>query len=72
MPKGGLFQISRVLNISNGGCPELVYSYEKNKLWQQVCRTVVRAARIHGQDTVAITKRQEADLDVSELKMLRF
>ena len=27
---------------------------------------------IHGQDTVAITKRQEADLDVSELKMLRF
>ena len=32
----------------------------------------VRPAMLHGLETVALTKRQEAEMEVAELKMLRF
>ncbi|MCJ8747135.1 hypothetical protein PDJAM_G00149940 [Pangasius djambal] len=38
----------------------------------KVCETVVRAAMLYGLETVALRKRQEAELEVAELKMVRF
>ncbi|KAI5085808.1 hypothetical protein C0J45_1025, partial [Silurus meridionalis] len=37
-----------------------------------VYRTVVRPAMLYGLETVALSKRQETELEVAELKMLRF
>lgn len=39
---------------------------------REVYRMVVRPARLYGLETEALSKRQEAELEVSELKMLRF
>ncbi|KAK3555713.1 hypothetical protein QTP86_029004, partial [Hemibagrus guttatus] len=38
----------------------------------KVYRTVVRAAMLYGLETVSLRKRQESELEVEELKMLRF
>ncbi|MCJ8731241.1 hypothetical protein PDJAM_G00197160 [Pangasius djambal] len=38
----------------------------------KVYKTVVRAAMLYGLETVALRKRQESELEVAELKMLRF
>ncbi|KAI5106032.1 hypothetical protein C0J45_3729, partial [Silurus meridionalis] len=38
----------------------------------KVYRTVVRPAMLYGLETVALSKRQEVELEVAELKMLRF
>ncbi|KAK3521327.1 hypothetical protein QTP70_003170 [Hemibagrus guttatus] len=38
----------------------------------KVYRTVVRRAMLYGLETVSLRKRQESDLEVAELKMLRF
>ena len=38
----------------------------------KVYRMVVRPAMLYGLETVALTKRQEAEMEVAELKMLRF
>ncbi|KAK3563223.1 hypothetical protein QTP86_018276 [Hemibagrus guttatus] len=38
----------------------------------KVYRTVVRAAMLYGLETVPLRKRQESELEVAELKMLRF
>ncbi|KAI5092175.1 hypothetical protein C0J45_17806, partial [Silurus meridionalis] len=38
----------------------------------KVYRTVVRLAMLYGLETVALSKRQEVELEVPELKMLRF
>ncbi|KAK3522431.1 hypothetical protein QTP86_010638 [Hemibagrus guttatus] len=38
----------------------------------KVYRTVVRLAMLYGLETVSLRKRQEAELEVAELKMLRF
>ncbi|KAK3531584.1 hypothetical protein QTP70_024969, partial [Hemibagrus guttatus] len=45
---------------SNGECGKEVY------------RTVVRPAMLYGLETVSLRKRQESELEVAELKMLRF
>ncbi|KAI5625322.1 hypothetical protein C0J50_15181 [Silurus asotus] len=42
------------------------------KLKGKVYRTVVRPAMLYGLETVALSKRQEVELEVAELKMLRF
>ncbi|KAI5107698.1 U6 snRNA-associated Sm-like protein LSm6 isoform X1 [Silurus meridionalis] len=39
---------------------------------EKVHRTVVRPEMLYGLETVALSKRQEAELEVAELKMLRF
>ena len=38
----------------------------------KVYKVVVRPAMLHGFETVALTKRQEAEMEVAELKRLRF
>ena len=38
----------------------------------KVCKVAVRPAMLYGLETVALTKRQEAEMEVAELKMLRF
>ena len=38
----------------------------------KVYKVAVRPAMLYGLDTVALTKRQEAEMEVAELKMLRF
>ena len=38
----------------------------------KVCKVAVRPAMLYGLETVALTKRQEAGMDVAELNMLRF
>ena len=38
----------------------------------KVYHTVVRPAMLYGLETVALSKRQEAELEVAEVKMLRF
>ena len=38
----------------------------------KVYKVAVRPAMLYGLDTVALTKRQEAEMEVTELKMLRF
>ena len=40
----------------------------KGKLY----KVVVRPAMMYGLETIALTKRQEAELEVAEMKMLRF
>ena len=42
------------------------------KVKGKVYRTVLRAAMMSGLETLAIGRRQEAELEVAELKMLRF
>ncbi|KAI5615975.1 hypothetical protein C0J50_8706, partial [Silurus asotus] len=42
------------------------------KLKGKVYRTVVRPAMLYGLETVSLSKRQEVELEVAELKMLRF
>ena len=37
----------------------------------KVYRVAVRPAMLYGLETVALTKRQEAEMEVAELKMLR-
>ena len=38
----------------------------------KVYKVAVRPAMLSGLETVALTKRQEAEMEVAELKMLRF
>ena len=38
----------------------------------EVYKVAVRPAMLNGLETVALTKRQEAEMEVAELKMLRF
>ncbi|KAK2902094.1 hypothetical protein Q8A73_011840 [Channa argus] len=49
-------------------CDKRVSARMKGK----VVKTVVRPAMLFGLETVALKKRQEAELEVAELKMLRF
>ncbi|MCJ8736398.1 hypothetical protein PDJAM_G00257470 [Pangasius djambal] len=49
-------------------CDRKISARIKGKVYE----TVVRAARLYGLETVALRKRQEAELEVAELKMLRF
>ena len=42
------------------------------RLKGKIHRTVVRPAMMYGLETVAMMKRQEAELEVAEMKMLRF
>ena len=38
----------------------------------KVCKVALRQAMLYGLETVALTKRQEAEMEVAELKVLRF
>lgn len=49
-------------------CDRRVAARVKGKVY----KTVVRPAMLYGMETVALTKRQEAELEVAELRMLRF
>ncbi|MCJ8738873.1 hypothetical protein PDJAM_G00040650 [Pangasius djambal] len=49
-------------------CDRRISARTKGKVYE----TVVRAAMLYGLETVALRKRQEAELEVAELKMLRF
>ena len=49
-------------------CDRKVSAKMKGKIY----KTVVRPAMMYGLETVALTKRQEAELEVAELRMLRF
>ena len=49
-------------------CDRRVAARVKGKVY----KTVVRPAMLYGLEAVALTKRQEAELEVAELKMLRF
>ena len=42
------------------------------KVKSKVYKTIVRPSMLYGLETVALTKKQEAELEVAELKMLRF
>ncbi|KAK3539601.1 hypothetical protein QTP70_010244 [Hemibagrus guttatus] len=42
------------------------------RIKKKVYRTVVRPAMLYGLETVSLRKRQESELEVAELKMLRF
>ena len=42
------------------------------KVKGKVYKVAVRPAMLYGLETVALTKRQEAEMEVAELKMLRF
>ncbi|KAK3560316.1 hypothetical protein QTP86_006306 [Hemibagrus guttatus] len=60
-------KVSRIQ--SNGECgKEKISARIKGKVY----RTVVRAAMLYGLETVSLRKRQESELEVAELKMLRF
>ncbi|XP_063875044.1 uncharacterized protein LOC135108200 [Scylla paramamosain] len=49
-------------------CDRKVSARTKGKIY----KTVVRPAMLYGMETVPLTKKQEAELEVAELKMLRF
>ncbi|MCJ8732893.1 hypothetical protein PDJAM_G00217090 [Pangasius djambal] len=49
-------------------CDRKISARIKGKVYE----TVVRAAMLYGLETVALRKRQESELEVAELKMLRF
>uniref|UniRef100_A0A087XJI6 Uncharacterized protein n=1 Tax=Poecilia formosa TaxID=48698 RepID=A0A087XJI6_POEFO len=54
--------------VSGVMCDKTVSARMKGKVY----KTVVRPAMPFGVETVAMTKRQEAELEVAEMKMLRF
>ena len=54
--------------ISGVICDRRVPARVKGKLY----KVVVRPSMLYGLETVALTKRQEAEMEVAELKMLRF
>ena len=39
---------------------------------EKVCSSVVRPAMVYGLETVAVTKKQVEEMEVAEMKMLRF
>ncbi|KAK3530597.1 hypothetical protein QTP86_028829, partial [Hemibagrus guttatus] len=49
-------------------CDQKISARIKGKVY----RTVVRAAMLYGLETVSLRKKQESELEVAELKMLRF
>ncbi|KAK3506249.1 hypothetical protein QTP70_012803, partial [Hemibagrus guttatus] len=49
-------------------CDQKISARIKGKVY----RTVVRPAMLYGLETVSLRKRQESELEVAELKMLRF
>ncbi|KAK3548387.1 hypothetical protein QTP70_012316 [Hemibagrus guttatus] len=49
-------------------CDQKISARIKGKVY----RTVVRAAMLYGLETVSLRKRQESELEVAELKLLRF
>ncbi|KAI5089891.1 hypothetical protein C0J45_20026 [Silurus meridionalis] len=52
-------------------CDSRVCARLKGKVYRSWCG-VVRLVMLYGLETVALSKRQEAELEVAELKMLRF
>ncbi|KAK3528823.1 hypothetical protein QTP70_011718 [Hemibagrus guttatus] len=50
----------------------LCYRKISARIKGKVYRTVVRPAMLYGLETVSLRKRQESELEVAELKMLRF
>ncbi|KAF7647206.1 hypothetical protein LDENG_00175930 [Lucifuga dentata] len=54
--------------VSGVMCDKRVSARMKGKVY----KTVVRPAMLYGLETVALRKRQEAELEVAETKMLRF
>ena len=52
-------------------CDRRVLARVKGKVYR-VALFLVRPAMLHGLETVALKKRQEAEMEVAELKMLRF
>ena len=49
-------------------CDKKIPTALKGKIY----KTVIRPAMLYGLETVALTQRQEAELEVAEMKMLRF
>ncbi|KAK3549702.1 hypothetical protein QTP86_007167 [Hemibagrus guttatus] len=62
-----LFQLN--VPDSMGNCPELLKFADDTT--GKVYNTVVRPAMLYGLETVSLRKRQESELEVAELKMLR-
>ncbi|MCJ8736303.1 hypothetical protein PDJAM_G00258220 [Pangasius djambal] len=54
--------------VSGDLCDRKISARIKGKVY----KTVVRAAMLYGLETVSLRKRQESELEVAELKMLRF
>ena len=54
------------------GRMEWVEKNIRSDLRQEVYKVAVRPAMLYGLETVALMKRQEAEMEVAELKMLRF
>ena len=54
--------------MTGGICDKRVPARVKGKMY----KTVVRPSMLCGLETVGLTKRQEAELEVAEMKMLRF
>ncbi|KAK3506431.1 hypothetical protein QTP70_002157 [Hemibagrus guttatus] len=54
--------------VSGVMCDQKISARIKGKVY----RTVVRPAMLYGLETVSLRKRQESELEVAELKMLRF
>ncbi|KAK3525896.1 hypothetical protein QTP70_010950 [Hemibagrus guttatus] len=54
--------------VSGALCDQKISARIKGKVY----RTVVRLAMLYGLETVSLRKRQESELEVAELKMLRF
>ena len=59
---------SRWRKVSGIICDRKLSTRVKGKIYN----TAVRAAMLYGMETVALTRRQEAELEVAELRMLRF
>ncbi|KAK3540238.1 hypothetical protein QTP70_028441 [Hemibagrus guttatus] len=57
---------------SNGECGKEVKKKISARIKGKVYRTVVRPAMLYGLETVSLRKRQESELEVAELKVLRF
>ncbi|MCJ8736340.1 hypothetical protein PDJAM_G00258720 [Pangasius djambal] len=55
-------------NVSGVLCDRKISARIKGKVY----KTVVRLAMLYGLETVSLRKRQESELEVAELKMLRF
>ncbi|KAK3543806.1 hypothetical protein QTP70_028101 [Hemibagrus guttatus] len=59
---------NRWRKVSGVLCDQKISARIKGKVY----RTVVRPAMLYGLETVSLRKRQESELEVAELKMLRF
>ena len=70
---GRLEWLEKNVNIQiNRTTPGLIRQHNTARVKGKVYKVAVKPAMLYGLETVALTKRQQAEMEATELKLLRF